>query len=346
MSNNSTLILGIETSCDETSAAIVADGKEVLSSEVASQVNLHAKFHGVVPEIASRAHLECINVIIDDVLNKAGLKVMDMTAISVVNRPGLIGSLLIGLTTAKTFSWILNCPLITVNHIHSHIYGASMSSGNEPESVFPAIGLVVSGGHTSIYFCNSPLDMKLLGATQDDAAGEAFDKVATILDLPYPGGPAIDKLARTGSPNAVDFPRTWLDKDSFNFSFSGIKTAVLYYVRGTDLSRPDSSHLSEQEKADISASFQSAVVEVLVEKSIRACKKYEVGRLLVGGGVAANSYLRSELIRRCEEENIKLILADVSLCTDNAAMVGGLGYHKYRARLFARLDEEAYSTVR
>lgn len=338
-----TLILGIESSCDETSVAIVADGKDLLGCEVASQIPLHARFKGVVPEIASRAHLECINTLLYELMDTAGVGFKEITAISAVNRPGLVGSLLVGLTTAKTISWVLEKPFIAINHIHAHIYGAAMSYEKGPSSAFPAVGLVVSGGHTSIYKCISPLDMELLGSTQDDAAGEAFDKVATILDLPYPGGPAIDKLARNGRADAINFPRTWLDRDRFDFSFSGIKTAVLYYVKGKDLSFPDSSHLTEQEKADIAASFQAAVVEVLVEKSIGACKRYNINRLLVGGGVAANSFLRRELVRRTAEENIELVLPDLRFCTDNAAMVAGLGYWRYINGLFDPLDIDVSS---
>ncbi len=336
-------ILGIESSCDETSASVVVDGREILSCVVASQIDRHAKFKGVVPEIASRAHLEVINSVVEEALIKADVEFGELDAISAVNMPGLVGSLLIGLTTGKAYAWASGKKFIAVNHVHAHAYGAIMGS-SEPERVFPAIALLVSGGHTSIFLCESPIEMRLLGASQDDAAGEAFDKVASILGLGYPGGPAIDRIARGGNPAAIRFKRTWLGKGSLDFSFSGIKTAVLYRVRGTDLSRGDSSHLSENERADIAASFQAAVVEVLVEKAIIACKRYEILRLIVGGGVAANSYLREKLIERTDEEGIELIIAPIELCTDNAAMVAGLAYHKYREGLFDDLDCSVKST--
>jgi N6-L-threonylcarbamoyladenine synthase len=237
----------------------------------------------------------------------------------------------------------LEKPLIDINHIHAHAYGALMSNDAD-ERTLPAVGLIVSGGHTSLFHCRTPLAMDLIGKTRDDAAGEAFDKVATVLGLPYPGGPVIDRLARQGDPEAIKFPRTWLGPESFDFSFSGIKTAVLYHVRGAKLSKPDSSHLSDQQRADIAASFQTAVVEVLVEKAIRACRARQVQTLLVGGGVAANSYLRDRLSTRCRDEAIRLLLADRKMCTDNAAMVAGLAWHKYKAGRFADLSEAVRST--
>jgi N6-L-threonylcarbamoyladenine synthase len=335
-------ILGIESSCDETSAAVVIDGREVLSCVVASQDEFHAKFRGVVPEIASRAHLEKINLVVGQALEQAGLSFDQLDAIAAVNTPGLVGCLLIGFTAGKTYAWTLGKPLIAIHHVQAHAYGAVL---DHPGEAFPAIAFLVSGGHTSLYRCRNPLEMETVGSTQDDAAGEAFDKVASILDLPFPGGPSIDKLARTGNPRAVRFPRTWLGKESLDFSFSGLKTAVLYHVRGTDLSRPDSSHLTDQEKADVAASFQGAVVEVLVEKAVRACRKFGMTKLLVGGGVAANSYFRRELAERTNQEHIELILAKPKLCTDNAAMVAGLAYHKFIAGRFADWNENVISTV-
>ena len=339
---NQITILGIESSCDETSAAVVVNGQEVISCVVASQNELHGKFKGVVPEIASRAHLEKINVVVEEALRQAKVGFDDVDAVAAVNTPGLIGSLLIGFTAAKTFAWALGKPLIAIHHVQAHAYGAVL---NYSGAAFPSVAFLVSGGHTSLYKCSDPLNMELIGSTQDDAAGEAFDKVASILDLPFPGGPMIDKLGREGNPSAIRFPRTWLKKESLNFSFSGLKTSVLYHVRGTDLSRPDSSHLTHQKKADIAASFQAAVVEVLVEKAMLACKKFNLRKLLVGGGVAANSYFRSELARRTNEENIELILAKRNLCTDNAAMVGGLAYHKFIANQFADWNENVISTT-
>ena len=265
-----------------------------------------------------------------------------LDAVAAVNMPGLIGSLLIGFTAGKTLAWTLNKPLIAVHHVCAHAYGAVLNHEGE---AFPAIGLLVSGGHTSLFKCQSPLAMELVGATQDDAAGEAFDKVATILDLGYPGGPLIDKLAKEGDPKAIEFPRTWLRKKPLDFSFSGLKTAVLYHVRGKELSKPDSSHLSRKEKADVAASFQAAVVAVLVEKAALACREYGYRRLLVGGGVAANSYFRQELETRMAAEQIELIMAPFKLCTDNAAMVGGIAYHQYLAGEFAGLDASVSSVM-
>jgi N6-L-threonylcarbamoyladenine synthase len=342
MEEKPSYILGIESSCDETSASVVADGRKILSCVVASQNELHAKFKGIVPEIASRAHLEKINLIINEAISQSGIGFNDLSAIAAVNTPGLVGSLLIGFTAGKTLAWLLQKPLIAVHHIHAHAYGAVLTYTGE---AFPAIAFLVSGGHTSLFVCENPLSMSLIGSTQDDAAGEAFDKVASILDLPFPGGPAVDKLSKNGNPKAHPFPRTWLGKESLDFSFSGLKTSVLYHIRNTDLSRPDSSHLTEQQKTDIAASFQSAVVDVLVEKAIRACKKFKMHRLLVGGGVAANSFFRAELERRTEKEGIELILAKLNLCTDNAAMAAGLAYHKFIKSQFSPLDENVVSTM-
>jgi len=334
-------ILGIETSCDETACAIVAGGRKVLSSVVASQDELHAKFRGVVPEIACRAHLERINLIVDQALTRAHLSFAELAAIAAVNRPGLVGSLLIGFTGAKTYAWAARKPLIGINHLYAHAYGALMSCDDQP---MPAVALIVSGGHTSLFHCRSVLDIEPIGRTQDDAAGEAFDKVAAILDLAYPGGPVIDALAEKGNPEAINFPRTWLERGSLNFSFSGLKTAVLYHVRGHRLTRPDSSHLSERDRADIAASFQAAVIDVLVGKSICACRHCGVDTLLVGGGVAANSALRRAMTGRCSAEGIRVVLADQAMCTDNAAMVAGLAWHKFQAGDFASFEEPVGSS--
>ncbi len=335
-------ILGIESSCDETAAAIVEGGRSVISSVVASQDSLHAKFRGVVPEIASRAHLERINLIVAEAIERARMQLEDVAAVAAVNKPGLVGSLLIGFTAAKTYAWSLGKPLIDINHLNAHAYGAVLTEGNHVK--FPAVALIVSGGHTSLFLWKTPLDFQQVGKTQDDAAGEAFDKVATILALPYPGGPAIDKLAKDGNARAIRFPRTYLDKNSLNFSNSGIKTAVLYHVRGNKLDRPDSSHLSQQDKADVAASFQAAVVDVLVDKAVQACRRYDVQNLVLGGGVAANSHLRDTLTERCDSEQIALSMSDRSMCTDNAAMVAGLAFHKFQARTFTQLDGQVVST--
>ncbi len=336
MNGTDDLILGMESSCDETCAAVVSNGRTVLSSAVASQFELHAKFGGIVPEIACRAHIECINVIIEQVLVQASVQPQQLCAVAAVNTPGLVGSLLIGFTAAKTLAWVWDKPLIAIDHLQAHGYAAAMAVH---EQLWPALALIVSGGHTAIYLCHNPLDMQLLGSTIDDAAGEAFDKVANILDLGYPGGPAIENLARQGNPTAVNFPRAMLGRDSLDFSFSGLKTAVLYHVRGTDLSRPDSSHLSLQQKADIAASFQAAVVDVLVSKTMLGSKRSGLGRLILGGGVAANGALRSALTQACRQRDYMLFLPPMKLCTDNAAMVAGLAWHKFLARQFANLGE-------
>jgi len=332
-----TLILGLESSCDETAAALVADGKTVLSSVVASQDKLHEKYGGVVPEIAARAHIENILPVLTETLDRAQVTVEQIDAIAVANCPGLAPALLIAVTAAKTLALAWSKPLIAINHLHSHLQSVMLENDDE-QAFFPAIALVVSGGHTSIYRCNSPVDLDLIGYTIDDAAGEAFDKVATILNLPYPGGPALEKLALRGNPQAVDFPRTYLEKNSLNFSFSGIKTAVLYHCRGQNmLGENRVEQMSDKEKADIAASFQAAMIEVLVNKVFRASQQVNAKTVLLGGGVAANQTLRNHLENKCLEAGLRLVVAPKKYCTDNAAMVAGLGYYKYKAGQFADL---------
>jgi len=333
-----TIILGIESSCDETAAALVADGREVISSVVSSQIDLHQKYGGVVPEIAARAHIENILPVLRETFDNAGLTSKDIAAVAVASYPGLTPALLIGVTAAKTLAWAWQKPLLAVNHLHSHLQSVMLE---QEEDCFPAVALVVSGGHTSLYKCTSPVNLELLGCTLDDAAGEAFDKVAAILKLPYPGGPSIEKLAKSGDPKAIRFPRTWLEKGSLNFSFSGVKTAVLYHCRGQDMLGEDRvGSMSEKEKADIAASFQAAVIEVLVRKTLRAAEKIKATTVLLGGGVAANTTLRNELQNKCLEAGLKLIGAEKKYCTDNAAMVAGLGYHLLKAGLTAELSLE------
>jgi len=340
MQEGSTNILGIETSCDETAAAVVANGSNVKSSVVASQARLHEKYGGVVPEIASRAHLENIYPVIIEAIESANVKKDKIAAIAVANQPGLTVVLIVGVTAAKTLSVVWDKPLIAINHLHAHLQSAMLAEQNLE---LPAVALIVSGGHTCLYDCESPLELKLLGRCIDDAAGEAFDKVATILKLPYPGGPSIEKAAKTGNSRAIDFPRSMLGQDSLDFSFSGIKTAVLYHCRGQDMkgqSKIDS--ISKQEIADIAASFQAAVIDVLVEKTRRAIDKVGAKTVLLGGGVAANSVLRDELAKTCESYTPakKLLIAPKPYCTDNAVMVASLAYHKFRAGLFADLTLE------
>jgi len=332
-------ILGIETSCDETCAAVVEDGRRVRSSIVASQVALHRKYGGVVPEIASRAHLEALVPVVEEAMKEAGIGADAVDAVAVVHRPGLIGSLLLGLTAAKTLAWLHGRPLVGVDHVESHIYAASLE---RPAPVFPCVALVVSGGHTSLYRCDGPLAQTRLGATTDDAAGEAFDKVASLLGLPYPGGPSIDAAAERGSPRAVPFSRPWLGRDSFDFSFSGVKTAVLYHVRGQGAgAKRRRTRLSASEVADVAASFQECVVDVLVGKTVRAADASGLDRVVLGGGVAANRRLRQRMQAAADEAGLDLVLPEMRFCTDNAAMVAGLAYHHVRAGQVDDLDLEA-----
>jgi len=332
------LILGIETSCDETSAAVVKDGREIVSSIILSQDALHRQFGGVVPEIACRAHLESIIGIVNNALSDAKVPLAEIDAIAVVNTPGLIGALLIGVTAAKTLCMALDVPLLAINHLHAHIYANNLEHEN---ILYPTISLVVSGGHTTLFLSESETKHTPLGWTIDDAAGEAFDKVSKILGLGYPGGPIIDKLARCGNRRAVTFPRAYLEKDSLDFSFSGLKTAVLYYCRGQDVRASGSKTPSDQEVADIAASFQEAVVDVLIDKTVLASRMYNVSGIALGGGVAANSRLRQRLEEVSKEIGIPVYCPSPKLCTDNAAMVAGLAYRKYLEGDISLLDVEA-----
>jgi N6-L-threonylcarbamoyladenine synthase len=340
MQNETVNILGIETSCDETAAAVVANGTSVKSSVVASQAKLHEKYGGVVPEIASRAHIENIYPVITEALDTAKISKDGIAAIAVANQPGLAIALIVGVTAAKTLSMVWNKPLIGINHLHAHLQSAMLA---EQKLDLPAVALIVSGGHTCLYECESPLELKLLGRCIDDAAGEAFDKVATILNLPYPGGPSIEKAAQAGNPKAINFPRTMLEPDSLDFSFSGLKTAVLYHCKGQDMKgQLRTGSMSKQVIADIAASFQQAAIDVLVEKTQRAIDKINAKTVLVGGGVAANSLLRTELEKMCRSYTPAktLLVAPKRYCTDNAVMVASLAYYKYKAGLFADLTLE------
>jgi N6-L-threonylcarbamoyladenine synthase len=336
-------ILGIETSCDETAAAVVAEGRTIKSSVVASQTKLHEKYGGVVPEIASRAHIEQIYPVIKEAMVQADVAKDDIDAIAIANQPGLTIALVVGVTAAKTLSFAWNKPLIAINHLHAHLQSAMLS---EEKFETPAVALIVSGGHTCLYDYHSPLEPKRLGTTIDDAAGEAFDKVASILRLPYPGGPSIEKAAEKGNPYAIKFPRSMLGRDSLDFSFSGIKTAVLYHCRGQDMKGENKvDSMTTQQIADIAASFQAAVVDVLVKKTRRAAKKICAKTILLGGGVAANNKLRIQLQQMCDSDvpPKKLLVAPKRYCTDNAVMVASLGYYKFRAGLFADLNLEPKS---
>jgi len=332
------LILGIETSCDETAASIVEDGKIIRSNVVASQLSLHRRFGGVVPELASRAHLQAISPVLEKACQQAGVSLQDLGGIAVTYGPGLIGSLLVGVSVAKSLSYVHNLPFIGINHLEGHIHSASLSHSINP----PFVSLIASGGHTSLVFIKGDSDYKLLGATRDDAAGEAYDKVAQLLGLGYPGGPEIDKLAQRGDKDKIRFPRPYLP-NSFDFSFSGLKTAVLYYLRDrkklpvtgfklrdADYTLPGTGKLSVSEVADIAASFQAAVVDVLVKKSFRAVMETKVKTLVVGGGVTANRGLRKALRDKAEEDKIKVYMPPPDLATDNAAMVAASGYHRIK----------------
>jgi N6-L-threonylcarbamoyladenine synthase len=337
---NSVNILGIETSCDETAAAVVADGQIVKSSVVASQTKLHEKYGGVVPEIASRAHIEKIYPVIAEALAQAKVGKDDIDAIAVANQPGLTIALMVGVTATKTLALIWGKPLIAINHLHAHLQSALLEQ-DSPD--LPAVALIVSGGHTSLYDYHLPLEPRLLGSTIDDAAGEAFDKVASILKLSYPGGPSIEAAAKDGNPRAIKFPISMLGKDSLDFSFSGIKTAVLYYCHGQDMKGENKvDSMSTEQIADIAASFQAAMVEVLVKKTQRAAEKIGAKTVLLGGGVAANTQLRIALQRMCDSSSTpkKLLVAPKQYCTDNAVMVASLAYHKFKSGLFADLTLE------
>ncbi len=331
-----TLILGIETSCDETAASVVAGGRRILSNIISSQVELHARYGGVVPEIASRQHLILINSIINDALLEAGVTFKDLQAVAVSHGPGLVGALLIGVSTAKALAYALRLPLVAVNHLEAHLYANYL---NGAPLNYPAVVLIVSGGHTELLLLRSPGDITSLGRTRDDAAGEAFDKVARVLELGYPGGPLIDKLAREGNPAAINFPRSWLGEEHrFDFSFSGLKTAVvnhLYHARR----REETIYIP-----DIVASFQEALVEVLVEKTVSAALSCQAHCVLVAGGVAANTHLRSRLEKRLFEAapGLPLHIPPLKLCTDNAAMIAAAAYPLYRQGRFAPLNLNAY----
>lgn len=334
-----TMILGIETSCDETAAAVVADGRHILSSIISSQVELHARYGGVVPEIASRHHLALINSIVEDALNEANLQFSGLQAVAVSHGPGLVGALLVGVATAKALSYALRLPLIAVNHLEAHLYANYL---NGAPLTYPAVILIVSGGHTELLLIKDEGLITSLGRTRDDAAGEAFDKVARVLELGYPGGPLIDKLAREGDLSAIDFPRSWLKGESrFDFSFSGLKTAVINYLyharrRGEPVNT-----------ADLVASFQEALVEVLVEKTVSAAEAYRAKTVMVAGGVAANSHLRRRLQQRlCTiAPDVSLHIPPMELCTDNAAMIAAAAYPLYQQGQFAPLNLNAHPNL-
>ena len=321
-----TYILAFESSCDETSVSIIKNGHDEIATVVLTQMDIHALYGGVVPEIASRHHVESITIVIEECLNKAGMKIEDIDAIAVTYGPGLIGSLLVGMQAAKTLAYLYNKPLVPVHHIAGHIYANNLVQPME----FPLIALVVSGGHTDLVLMEEDYSFKRIGGTLDDAIGEAYDKVARVINVPYPGGPLIDKMAFEGEDTyKLPIP---LDDDSYNFSFSGIKSAVINLV-----------HNEEQRenkiiKENLACSFQNRVTDILVKKTMKALKEYNVHNLIVAGGVAANKGLRSKLEKECKLENIKLCVPDIKYCTDNAAMIGAAGYYAYKLGRTADLN--------
>lgn len=327
-------ILTIESTCDETAAAVISMSGQVLGSALATQDELHQQFRGVVPEVAARAHLERILPVIDAALKQSQVDPADLRAIAVANTPGLAGSLLVGLVAAKTLAVAWKKPLIAINHLYAHIYACQLTTKH---SIYPCVGMVVSGGHTSLYDCSGPLDLAYLGGTLDDAAGEAFDKVAAMLGLGFPGGPAIARLAAQGDPRGHAFPRSLLKHPSFDFSFSGLKTAVRYQLIGPGERDFSAVEIDEQAKADICASFQQAVVEVLVAKAERAVLVTQRQRLCVGGGVAANALFRQSLEESAERHRYELHVAPPELCTDNAVM-GAIALEKFARNEFAPVD--------
>ena len=336
-----TLILGIESSCDETAASVVEDGREILSSVVHSQAALHAAHGGVVPEIAGRSHLQEILPVIESALEKASTSLASIDAIAVTTRPGLIGSLLVGVSAAKALAWTHGLPLVGVHHIEAHVYAASMERRDAADSPYPCLALVVSGGHTALYRARNEIEIERLGGTRDDAAGEAFDKVANLLGLPYPGGPSVSRLAEKGNPAALDFPRFRPEGEEPSFSFSGIKTAVLYHVRGQDARAPTPRPEEIHDREDIAASFEDAVVDVLVEETLRTARREGAETVLVAGGVACNRRLRQEMTDRASAEGVRAIFPSPAYCTDNAAMIAGLGFHLLRAGRTSGLDLDA-----
>ncbi|HTU23939.1 MAG TPA: tRNA (adenosine(37)-N6)-threonylcarbamoyltransferase complex transferase subunit TsaD [Pirellulales bacterium] len=328
-------ILTIETTCDETAAAVVTDRLEVLSSVVASQEALHRQYGGVVPELASRAHVERILPVIHETLERAQTRGPELAAVAVATTPGLAGSLLVGLAAAKGLALGWNVPLVAINHLHAHIYACRLAAGEE---IFPCVGLIASGGHSSLYHCRSALDFELLGGTIDDAAGEAFDKVAQLLGLGFPGGPAIDRAAREADPAAFDLPRPLLrDSTTLDFSFSGLKTAVRYRLSPPDEPPVDLADVPHKRICDLAASFQAAVVDCLVGKSLLAIERTGLGTLCIGGGVAANTLLREALTRATAARGIRLIIPPMRLCTDNAVM-GAIALERLQAGLVESLD--------
>ncbi|MDM8525594.1 tRNA (adenosine(37)-N6)-threonylcarbamoyltransferase complex transferase subunit TsaD [Desulfococcaceae bacterium HSG8] len=329
-------ILGIETSCDETAAAVVADGTEILSSVVSSQIDVHHRYGGVVPELASRKHIEAIIPVLSEALDNAGISTGQLDAVAVTRGPGLIGALLVGFSFAKAYAFTLDIPWVGVNHLEGHINSVFLEPDPPP---FPFVALLVSGGHTSIYHVTDHTSARVMGQTRDDAAGEAFDKVAKVLGLGYPGGGVIGRLAEKGDPKKIIFPRAYLDKSGFDFSFSGIKTAVNRYLQTHE-------NEYEQQYPDIAAGFQEAVADVLSYKVIRAAMEKQCEHIAIVGGVAANTRLREKVSQDAGEKGIAVHIPGYDLCGDNAAMIAGVGYHYLKSGKMADINTDVYSRVR
>lgn len=337
MKNKEITILAIESSCDETAAAVVVNGREVLSNIISSQIDLHTLYGGVVPEIASRKHIEKINYVIEEALKKAGKTLDDIDAIAVTYGPGLVGALLVGVAEAKAIAFARNIPLIGVHHIEGHISANYIENKTlEP----PYICMVVSGGHTHLVVVNDYGKYEVIGRTRDDAAGEAFDKVARAIGLGYPGGPKIDKLSKEGNPKAIQFPHAKIEGSPFDFSFSGLKSAVLNYINSCRMKG------EEINQADIAASFQQTVVEILVERAIKAAKELGINKLALAGGVASNSAIRTAFKTKCGEENIEFYYPSPIYCTDNAAMIGAAAYYEYIAGVRHGMDLNAVPSLK
>ena len=330
---NKNYILGIETSCDETSVSIVENGHIEIATVISTQIQTHANYGGVVPEIASRMHIEKITLVIEECLNKANMTMNDITAIAVTQGPGLIGSLLIGVTAATTLSYIYNKPLVPVHHIAGHIYANNLVNKMQ----FPLIALVVSGGHTELIYMDKDYSFKKIGGTLDDAVGECYDKVARVINVPYPGGPLLDKLAKTGN-DSYNLPLP-LDDNSYNFSFSGIKSAVI------NLAHNEEQRGNSIRKEDLACSFQNKIVEILTKKTIKALKEYDVHNLIIAGGVSANSGIREEFTKICKKEGINLTIPNIKYCTDNAAMIAAAGYFAYNLSIISGYDLKAKATI-
>ncbi|MES3694738.1 tRNA (adenosine(37)-N6)-threonylcarbamoyltransferase complex transferase subunit TsaD [Mammaliicoccus sciuri] len=328
------IILSIETSCDETAASVIKNGNEIISNEVVTQMMTHKKFGGVVPEVASRQHVEVMTTVIDEALKNANMQMDDIDAIAVTEGPGLIGALLVGVASAKALAFSHQKPLIPVHHIAGHIYANHLVKPLE----FPLIALIVSGGHTELIYMKNHLDFEVIGETRDDAVGEAYDKVARTIGLPYPGGPEVDRLSQIGQ-DTLNFPRVWLEKDSYDFSFSGLKSAVINTLHNKKQKN------EEIIKEDVATSFQNSVVEVLVGKTMAAVKDYDVQHLIVAGGVAANKGLRHALEQKSNKLGIDLSIPPLNLCTDNAAMIGSVAHFLYENNRFSNMKLNGKSSL-